>query len=208
MVYRKKPRYGRRKRFKRGYRRFRRTMYRRGGTFNTAKFKLRALNIVTSSAFGVIQYAFSMTNPALWDQTNPLSEWTHFTNLYDRYRVTGIKCKFIPHKPSDTSTTTSFQPLYVVADYDDLGAPTSIQQMLDYDKCRVFNLFSPWSAYWKIPKLANPGQTGVISLRSGMMDIAAPQSTGSIKMFSSGLDLSDNYGDMVFTYYIRFAQRR
>ena len=175
--------------------------------YNVHKYKMRAQSDVITNVGGSLAYAFSMTKPDLWDQTNPLPEWASVLPLYDRYRVTGIKIKFIPDRPNDAFSATGFYPFYVAADYDDLGAPTSIQQMLDYDNCKILNLYKPWQLYYKIPRLMNPGQTGVITLGSGMMDVAATQSTGSIKMHFVG-DLSKKYGTLIFTYYITLSNRR
>lgn len=163
--------------------------------------------MVTSVA-GVFAPAFQLTRPDNWDQTNALAEWNTFSSIYDRYRVTGVAFTFTPDKPNDTSTATGYRPLYVITDFDDIAALPSKAAAIEYNRLKIFNLFRPFKYYTKVPKLVNSAANGVVSLSSGMMDIANPQNTGSIKMYAEALDTSDNYGTFTFTYYIKFSGRR
>lgn len=197
-----------RKTYRRRYKRYNIKRKSKIGGYNVHKMKLKSTFELQSSVGGQIINNFQLTTPVLWDGTNTLPDWTSLSALYDSYRITGIRIKYIPHKPNDTSTNTNYRNLYQVIDYDDQTALGSISEALQFEKVKILPTYRQWSCYYRVPKLANMAVNSVIKLKSGMMDIGAPQTTGVIKQYSEGNDASDNYGTMVFTYYIIFSQRR
>lgn len=168
--------------------------------------KLRGTIPVSSNGSGLLVATFPV-NPSIWDGTNAMAEWAALSGLYDSYMVRGVKIRWVPDKPNDTSTTTNYRPCYNNQDMDSNTVPTSIAQILEYDNFSVFDLSKSWQKYFRISKFTGGGTTGVI-LQGGWIDIASPVSQGSISFRSEGLDLSDNYGHFIVTQYVAFKNRR
>lgn len=68
-----------------------------------------------------------------------LPNYTEFTNLYDLYKITGIKLSFVPSASeyinsvtSGTNAQNGFQRFNSVLDFDDTAVPTSENQLLQY----------------------------------------------------------------------------
>lgn len=89
------------------------------------------LIISTTQALGAIQFALV-----------DLPGFTDFTNLYDQYRFNKVVWKLIP-KISEASlnagsnSNANLQQIHSVLDYDDNTAPTSINQLVQYQSHRM-----------------------------------------------------------------------
>jgi hypothetical protein len=57
---------------------------------------------------------------------------TEYTQLFDQYRIVQVTITF---QPSTLVATSS--PLYTVIDYDDANAPTSLNDLLQYDTLKT-----------------------------------------------------------------------
>lgn len=102
-----------------------------------------------------------------------LPNYSDFTNLYDFYKIKGIKISFIPtaNVTLGTNTATNGLTLYnnrifTVIDYNDAGVPTSIDELREYKNCK-------WSPYNRIHKryfspnpLADATDDSTISLQN------------------------------------------
>lgn len=65
---------------------------------------------------------------------------SEFTALYDQYKICMVKAELIPqfdnaNVGSSTSTNVITQN-YSVLDYDDIGTPTSMDQLMQYQNCK------------------------------------------------------------------------
>lgn len=176
-------------------------------------FKLRAFKALSSTAGGVIDNIFSVTNPNDYDglgaPTSILQDWSNLVNLYDEYCVKAISIKYIPYFPNNDSTitTTPFAPLYSVIDFDDLTPLPNVNTAIQYERMKVKNLWRPFKLYYKIPKLLNLATTSTI-ISPGWMDTSVTQDTGAIKFYSGGVGASTDYGQIITTYYIVTKNRR
>lgn len=97
-------------------------------------------------------------------QTFRLSDLTNagsFTSLFDLYKITGAKVKFIPKynmaDPTGTSNATNGLPILYLATNRDpfVPAPTSIADILNDDTCKMYRMDKPLSWYVKSPKVDN-----------------------------------------------------
>lgn len=63
-----------------------------------------------------------------------------FTALFDQYRIRGVIAKFRlvqPPEATNTAATSQFYPdIYVTVDHDDAATPTTVDQILQYGKCK------------------------------------------------------------------------
>lgn len=205
-----------RRRFKRKRGRFakknmRKRILRRAHADGRSIFKLRGVTELSCSAGGQLTHTVSLNNPGAWyDGGGALSDLSNLTALYDSARICAIKLKFIPKLPNDFTSVGSYMPLYIVRDDDDDTTPGSVSEMVQYEKLSVKNLYLPWSYYTKVPRVSG-FKTGVfVQVGSmGWYDLAAAQSIGAIKLYSTGLNATGiSYGTLVATYYIAFKSRR
>lgn len=101
--------------------------------------------------FGTIQGGFSMQF-----QLNACQEYSDFTQLFDRYKITGVKLKFMYQANSISNNTfgspSAPMPLLTYAfDADDAVAPpsrTSVQ-VKQYAREKLLNGNRPFSVYYK-----------------------------------------------------------
>lgn len=221
-----------RKRLRKRRRRSHRRRFRRQKSIITANkpgfFKLKGVLAVNASA-GVINQFILTTNPAFFDTTNALQDWTAFGNLFDSYRVNAIKLKFHPAFPNQARQSVSptqtpsvqWAPLYIVHETDSTTAIASENLMIQYDypHLRTKNLYKPWKCFFKIPKYSSTRNEVNIEVitKDSYMDIAnasvaaTENLTGSIQWFATGLDTGGatyTMGTLLVTYYISFKNRR
>lgn len=167
-------------------------------------FKLRGSDPMSSDAANLLRYRYSISRPDAFLSINGaayggvLQDWTNFAALYDMFKVTGIQLKWIPHKPNDTSTITNYRPVYLVMDPNDTIQPNTVGQAIQFEKCIIKNLYRPFTVYFRIPKLIS-----TVGLQGGWLSTGGTPTTGSITVLADDLDLSDNYGHMIATYYIQ-----
>lgn len=196
--------YYRRRTYRRPYRKYRKSFrtYRKKwgksrqgmGAYGKRFFKLRHTEQMIASGAGLYVGRF-MNDPTVYQ------DWTSIDALFDTYKVCAMKLKFIPDKPNDTSTTTGYRPIYVVGDSDDTSALTSVNQAIEYENMKAFDLSKPWSYYFKLPKRTQIAATTTI-VGNGYQDTSVTTASAAIKMYSSGLDISDTYGQFIVTIYV------
>lgn len=74
-----------------------------------------------------------------------LPNYTEFTTLYQKYRIVGVRVRFIPSVTEVIAVTVtgppvlsnSMTPFYYVVDYNDSTPPSSVAQMLEYQNVKV-----------------------------------------------------------------------
>lgn len=190
------------KRGRRAIKRFQRKANKKG----LHVFRLRGVTALSTSLPGTNADVYSMTNPgAYYNGGSVLQDLSNFTALFDNYRICAVKLKYIPSRPSDSSSTTTYLPCYVVPDFDDETALTSIAQAVQYERMRVKDLSKPWKFYVKVPKI---NSTTANSVGYGWFDLATSPNQAGIKFFATGLSTSATYGTIIATYYIAFKNRR
>lgn len=180
-------------------RRFRRKLARARGNTLVHKFKeWYDGGITTIGALTAQGYVLST-------QVASLNNWGSLVNLFDLYKITGMKVTFIPsHNTSDfTSGTGSGIPMLYVAPNRDpyVPAPVSVADILNDDGVKIIRFTKPVSFYLKNPKadiLTKTGESLPFQFNSSSTALQPWLCTGGN---SSTIDQSQlkHYG---FRYYV------
>lgn len=110
-----------------------------------------------------------------------LANASSFTQLYDQYRILGVKITFYPQYTNFNATTTasgaaSCPEIYTAIDLDSANAPASISELDQYTTCRrqIFN--RPHSRYFRPTALGalyvGAAATGYYTLGKKWIDMA------------------------------------
>lgn len=162
--------------------------------------KLRVVATVASNGGGQITFAYS-------DNPSSLRDWSSFATLYDEYKVKAIKIQYYPYLPNDTSTVTGFLPLYSVYDDNTATNPlTAVNDAIEYENCKQYNMYRPWKRYQRMIPLAANATTVVRA--GGWVPTASPAASQCVAFYGEGYDISTSYGSIVVTMYIKFRSRK
>lgn len=166
-------------------------------------FKLRRVVNMSSGPAGDITLTVS-NNP------NAATDWANISGLFDSYRLFAMSIKFIPQLPNNTSSATNYVPFYLVADFDSTLSPiTTADGALQYENCKVVNMYRPWKYFVKFPKVSyNAAASTQTILQGGWMDVATATASGGIYGYGSGFSSATSYGNYVVTYYVGARNRR
>ena len=91
--------------------------------------------------------------------------YTEFTSLYDQFKICGIKVTFRPPVTQRSSLATVDNPnanvrFFSAIDYNDSTAPTSSDDVRQYENCKVTSFHQQHVRYIPEPKFVNTsGQT-------------------------------------------------
>lgn len=73
---------------------------------------------------------------------------SEFTNLFEQFKITSIKLRFQPSFNDSTAGAAAASRLsvfHLAKDHDDIGFPTSVDQLYQYDSYRQFRCDRPWT---------------------------------------------------------------
>lgn len=148
-----------------------------------------------------------------------IPNYTEFTNLYDCYRILGVKVNFIP-RHIDTNTPTfaagnGSALLWYAVDTNDGAVPGTITSLAEYGTSKCRYMYKPFSIFLS-PKSVNPvyetGVTNAYEARSKRwidtndpdvphygIKIGIPASTAATGFFKM---------DVTLTYYIQCKQTK
>ncbi|AUM61873.1 capsid [uncultured virus] len=194
MVYRRRyntrrrpRRYGRKKIYRRRFRRSTRTS-KKGQKLYLFK---RYVGTLGSLVINNINPTFAGYNFSLNDVPN----YTEFTDLYDSYKINCIKVYFIPQMTSNVSLGTvnnawASARFFSAIDYNDATAPTSIDDLRQYQSCKMTSImrqhkrviFKPkildTSSYTLSPWMATSSpSTNYYGLKVGVEPMSSTSST-------------------------------
>lgn len=134
---------------------------------------------------------------AMVNRLNCLENPSDFTNLFDRYKLNGVKVTFLNQVSEATAGGAQVLPLLTYAiDYDDLNPPTESQmRQKQYTKRKVLSANRPVSIFYKPKRLmpaADPssgtGLTNSVITNAGWTNCDFPQVThGGLKFYLSNL---------------------
>lgn len=124
-------------------------------TWDDARTNWSVANLVPDDN-GLFQFGGAMRF-----QLNDVISPSDFTNLYDRYKITGVKITFIPlvnqgYTGISTSTNQSSATIPTInycVDYDDSVVPVTSLDILEKMDAKVRRLDRPFSVYIKNPKV-------------------------------------------------------
>lgn len=117
-------------------------------TYHYSRYGLRqSINLVSNQQLGAYQFSL--------DQVQNFAD---FTQLYDQYKITGVKVIFrlMTNPDSAVATTQIFPTLWMVRDNDDSATPGSLVSLMEKEgvKYKVLRPNSAVSMYIKSPRLA------------------------------------------------------
>lgn len=209
MYYRRrsyrKPRYQRsfrkrnyRKKFNRRYRTSRRGqrlyLYKRFCDYG----ELTISNAVNTYA----AYNFSLSD---------LPNYTEFTSLYDMYKVNAVKITFIPQVTQSVSSGTVNNPnassrFFSAIDYNDGTAPTSLDDLRQYQTCRMTPILRQHRRFIMKPKILD---SNGFSISPWMTTASATANYYGLKIAVEPMD-STSTTTMMYTieakFYLSFKQ--
>lgn len=121
---------------------------------------------------------------ALSFQFNDMPASTEFTNLFDYYKLTGVKLRFaLKLDPSaQTAANAQYPVMYSAIDYDDITAPFNADELRERQWCRqTFLRPNSYKTFYIKPRVtrtifngANLANPGYETSRAGWLDMAYP----------------------------------
>lgn len=96
-------------------------------------------------------YASSAVTDTLFSRKFALSDlanYTEFTSLYDQYKIRAIKFSLIP-RVTEADTSQSVPTVSTCIDFDDNTAPSSIDDMVQYQNFKMTRGNKIHNRYWK-----------------------------------------------------------
>lgn len=137
----------------------------------------------------------------LTDVTNS----SEFINLYDQYKITGVKLLFLPRISETTSFTNSLGQFVYSVDWNDALTPSSLAQILERQSSKIHTgMGRPWKLFYR-PMYAMTNQGGgYTSGRNGWQDCNAPSTLYyGMKWAWTGSTQAVEI-DVYATYYLKF----
>lgn len=135
---------------KRTYRK-RRTYRRRTfkKTFNRHSFKKTTIQEITVTNAGFVPITSDGTNYNRF-HLDYIANYTEMTNLFDSYKINGIRRKYVFNRnSSEVSTGVELPFLVTVNDYNDTAALTSEAEATEYSTYKASRLDKPRSRFFK-----------------------------------------------------------
>lgn len=195
--YRRKKRYFKRKYYGPKYRIPRRRLT--DGTVYSFKRTHQATSLASVAttpfaAYGNIVFALSS-----------LPQYGEFTSLFDAYKITGVKLRFIPRVTENSTATANFGTFMYTPDYDDTTTPTSQDELLQRQSTRIrYSVSKPFNLFIKPrPGINVPGGFG-------QAPYSMWQDTSSPSIFYYGFKWAwvnttvVQTMDLYVTYYLKF----
>lgn len=150
---------------------------------------------------------FSAYNFSLNDVPNS----TEFTSLYDMYKINAIKIEFLPQQTQSISIGSVNNPnassrFFSVIDYNDGSAPTSIDELRQYQTCKYTPILQPHKRIIYKPKILDTNGFSI----SPWMSTASPSANYfGLKVAVEPMDSTSTTSMMYtveVTYYLSFKQ--
>lgn len=104
-----------------------------------------------------------------------LPNYTEFTALYDMYKINAVKISFIPQMTQNVSLGAINNPeastrFFSVIDYNDSAAPASVDELREYQSCKITPILRTHKRYIYKPKVLD----SVLSSRNPWMATSNP----------------------------------
>jgi len=189
------------------------------GANRVFKFKRRVTTFLTISMNGVL----TRSTGALSFKLSDLPQYTEFTALFDRYRITGVKLQIMPRICMQTPAgaqvaATAYSPsIFHTIDYDDATTPSDYTALAQYDQCKVQWEYKPFKV-WLKPRAAQAQYASGAFTSYGnsdpkqWMDVASPDIVyygwkWATNDYSASMN-GNQYWDVHSTYYLEFMNPR
>jgi len=146
---------------------------------------------------------------------NSIPNHAEFTALYDQYKITGVKVKYLPRgNSSDVNSGNQLSSLFTVIDTDDSQVPTSIDQLTQYQSVKMCRSSQSLTRYWK-PKFNLAAVNTILGGTVGKMNTTGwiDVTDDTVQHFGMKGALTSFAGntvvyDMIVTLYLAFKNVR
>lgn len=104
-----------------------------------------AANIVPNTTTGVSTGAFQF-------MLADLPNYTEYVNMWDKYKLAGVRIRFIPandNSPVGTASTSGIGTFSWCLDYNDANAPAGLDDIMQYPGMRMKRPTTPFSVFIK-----------------------------------------------------------
>ncbi len=127
-------------------------------------------------------------------QPGGATNWSDLANVFDSFRVLGMRVTFDPTLIVGGSTSTSYAPIAVVCDYNSSTALVSYAQAAQYANYAEH----PGQRRWEFA-------AGMFGIETAVFqDTASPQAKFYVKLFSTGGTASVTIGRFTVDYVVQF----
>lgn len=134
---------------------------------------------------------------------NDIPGYLEFTNLFDYYRINGIRFRLFPYQTQSNSTGTVNNagnvPIFYAVDTTDATPPTTVEEILEYQDHKIVSLYDGIDCYIK-PKFSD----ATSAQRGGWVACTNP----SLNWFGFKLAIPPTTNAMtyylVWTFYVSF----
>jgi hypothetical protein len=136
-----------------------------------------------------------------------ITNYTEFTALFDSYKITGVKIRFIPRQTSQDSLVTAPGQFIYVPDYDDDTIPTATTEILERQSHRVIQVpGGPFSIFIRPKATVNSGAISSALQYNGWIKTGATGATIPYYGLKWAWLLSNSTQnlDVYMTYYLKF----
>lgn len=148
----------------------------RGRDIHLFKRTFRVQHSITNTSFISIPSNGATYNTYLITDVPNSSD---FGNLYDTYKICGIKQKFIYDKnsaDSDVAQTSTIPNLITINDFNDISALASVNEALEYASCKITRLDKPTKRYFRptqdiLNPTTDPSSDNVVKSRWNEMNL-------------------------------------
>lgn len=144
-----------------------------------------------------------------------LSNYTDFTELFEKYRISGVKLKFVPAtgNSSDVNSTNTYnamKPLAVAIKTSAVtvtGEQETFDELMEHQDVKLRNGYKPFSIYIKNPKMYAPASnvTNVLEVNNWISTRNPGTVANNADIPHWGLSysfLSDGTNDHFTSYYV------
>lgn len=110
-----------------------RVIQQKGKLTDSTIYRFKRMTYYTSIASSASLPVYGAFNFKLSD----IPTASEFTNLFDAYRIRGVKLTFMPKVTSNDQNSNNYGTFTFVPDYDDAVSPTSNLDLMQHQSCRV-----------------------------------------------------------------------
>lgn len=150
------------------------------------------------------------TNKAYSHSLSDLPNSSEFINLFDQYKITGVKVKCLPRTDQVSAANASASYLYYAVDYDDANPP-NVNDLQQYQNVKTVRGDRPFSFFFS-PRVATAVYGGSLFNAYGnsksWIDCSSPNAPHyGWKLWWNAASFATGY-DMLWTYYVKFRNVR
>lgn len=188
-------------------RRRKRQIIRKSPYGNQAIHSFKRTRLTTATV--VVDGSSTESHGVFYFSLSDLQNYTEFQNLFDYYKITGIKMKWYPriNIGSTTEVTANYvmpSPLVLAVDQND-GTAVDYTGLIQYENAKTYSEYKPIKIYFK-PKTYSSGDSQIgsnwLASDSGYAQVYYGLKWGTFP-HAAGSSTTSRVWDIAITYYIK-----